>query len=86
MGQIVGLRQKSNDQLNTRLKQIKIGLIRIRGYTHGNCMIPAQVSSVKKVTKNKGSSENTKLSHKLRREKAQILTILNERANRKKQK
>lgn len=66
---IVSLRQASNEQLQRRLLQIGADLVRARGSLHGNVKSP--------------QTENPMFISKLRREKAQILTILQEREERK---
>jgi ribosomal protein L29 len=73
---LVQLRQKSNIQLTDRLSQIRISIIRFQGYNKGACQPPAGVVS-------EGNHENTMFLHKLRKEQAQILTILNERKSSK---
>ena len=76
MKAIVQLRQKSNDQLQRRLIEIDISLRRVRGYLYGACKPPGEV------TRGRGG-ENTMYAGNLRKEKARILTILNERKKRK---
>ena len=66
---IVSLRQASNEQLQRRLLEIENDLLRARGSLHGNVKSP--------------QTENPMFIRKLRREKAQILTILTEREERK---
>lgn len=65
MKQLVQLRQKSNDQLNNRLNDIAVSTRRVQGYNKGACK--------------SFQGNHPMLLHKLKREKAQILTILNER-------
>jgi ribosomal protein L29 len=79
MKALVELRKNSNDQLNNKLREIDVSLRRVRGYIHGACAPPQAVNSVKHKTANQGQSEDTMYYHKLKREKAQILTILSER-------
>lgn len=66
---IVGLRRRSTEELQRRLNQIGNDLLRARGSLHGNVNSP--------------QTENPMFISSLRREKAQILTILQERKERK---
>ena len=70
---LVELRQKSNDQLQNRLTQIALSLRR----TMSKNTASSEVSS------RQGSGTNTMYIGNLRRERARILTILNERAKSK---
>ena len=63
MKQVANLRQMSNDQLAKRRNEINISLMRQRGEN----------------TAGGPRAKNTMFIRKLRREKAQILTILRER-------
>ena len=76
---MVDIRRQSNDQLKNRLREIDISLIRVRAYTKGNCMPPSDIKHVKKTKAQLTQSENTMYAHKLKREKARILTVLRER-------
>jgi ribosomal protein L29 len=69
MKAIVQLRQQSNDQLQNRLVQIGNDMMRAKGSLHGNVKSP--------------QIKNPMFIRHLRREKAQILTILHERRIRK---
>ena len=66
---IIELRRRSTEELQRRLNQIGNDLLRARGSLHGNVKSP--------------QTENPMFIRKLRREKAQILTILTEREERK---
>lgn len=79
MKKIVQIKAKSNDQLHNRLNEINISLRRIKGYNKGACKPPHEILRP-------NNKEDTMYQHKLKREKAQILTILNERKNKEKNK
>lgn len=75
MKNIVSLRNKSNDQLNDRLNEINISLRRMRQY-----------KAIQSTELGSPSTHDTAYMSRLRKEKARILTILNERRERKRHK
>jgi ribosomal protein L29 len=73
MKRIVILTQQSNEQLNNQLNEIAISERRSKAYSSANRDRAAK----------HGGGENTMYLGDLRKEKARILTILNERKQRK---
>ena len=70
MKNLVDLRQKSNDELQNRLNEIATIFIRIK----------TAASTASELSSKSGQSgANTSYIWKLRKERARILTILNER-------
>jgi ribosomal protein L29 len=69
MKKLVNLKQQSNEQLNNRLTEIAVSFRRTK----------AQNSATQDQAAASGSGVNTMYLGNLRKEKARILTILNER-------
>lgn len=67
------LRQMSNDQLNSRLREIEMSVRRLRGWNYAG-------------RTSENPKNNPAYLFKLRKEKARILTILAERKERKEKK
>lgn len=73
MKALASLREKSNDQLKSRLNEIEISFRRTKG----------KFSAARDQASKGGSGENTMYLGNLRKQKARILTILHERELRK---
>jgi len=62
--ELAQLRKQSNDQLNDRLREINISIMRFQGYNKGGCSPPPEVAS--------GEQRNNSMYFlKLKRERAQ---------------